>query len=234
MATFSVHERKSPAPNRREREISKIIEDALSPTLFLELYPNSAIEVFIEIVAADGGTRCASTSAASLALADAGLPMKSLVAGVAAGKADGKVILDCGDLEDKAGSADVPAAVRMVDEEFTLLQFDGEMTPEELEQSVKLIKKGAREIFAKQTAAIKEKFDAVRQQTIKENEKIEKLKPKTTEKPEKKTPVEQKEPEKKPEKKEDIKSPKEEPKTEDPKEEKKESPKDDSKKEEKK
>jgi exosome complex component RRP41 len=172
MSTFSVHERKSPAPNRREREISKIIEDALSPTLFLELYPNSAIEVFVQVIAADGGTRCASTTAASLALADAGLPMKSLVAGVAAGKADGKIILDCGDLEDKAGSADVPAAVRMTDEEFTLLQFDGEMTPEELTKSIEYIKKGAREIYAAQTAAIKEKFDRIRQETEAETELI--------------------------------------------------------------
>ncbi len=183
MATYSVHERKSPAPNRREREISKIIEDALAPTLFLELYPNSAIEVYVQIVAADGGTRCASTTAASLALADAGLPMKSLVAGVAAGKADGKIILDCGDLEDKAGSADVPAAVRMIDEEFTLLQFDGEMTPEELETSMKYIKKGAREIYAAQTAAIKEKFDKIRQETEAENKIIEKEKKEAEPKP---------------------------------------------------
>ncbi|TFG21374.1 MAG: exosome complex exonuclease Rrp41 [Promethearchaeota archaeon] len=183
MSTYSVHERKSPAPNRREREISKIIEDALAPTLFLELYPNSAIEVFIQIVSADGGTRCASTTAASLALADAGLPMKSLVAGVAAGKADGKIILDCGDLEDKAGSADVPAAVRMIDEEFTLLQFDGEMNPEELEISMKYIKKGAREIYAAQTAAIKEKFDRIRQETEAENKIIEKETKKAEPKP---------------------------------------------------
>jgi hypothetical protein len=98
--------------------------------------------------------------------------MKSLVAGVAAGKADGKIILDCGDLEDKAGSADVPAAVRMTDEEFTLLQFDGEMTPEELTKSIEYIKKGAREIYAAQTAAIKEKFDRIRQETEAETELI--------------------------------------------------------------
>src|SRR4030042_1414744 len=57
MATFSVFERKSPAPNRREIEISMVIRNALEPMLFLEIYPNSAIEVFIEVIAADGGTR---------------------------------------------------------------------------------------------------------------------------------------------------------------------------------
>lgn len=209
MSSYSVHERKSPAPNRREREISKIIEDALSPTLFLELYPNSAIEIFVQVISADGGTRCASTTAASLALADAGLPLKSLVAGVAAGKADGKIILDCGDIEDKAGSADVPAAVRMVDEELTLLQFDGEMTPEELIQSIQYVKKGAREIFAKQTAAIKEKFDRIRQETEAENKLVEKV-------------IKKEEPVKKEEISDDTPEPaKEEVKTEEKKEEKK-------------
>jgi len=143
MATFSVHERKSPAPNRREVEISKVIREALEPVLFLEAYPDSAIEVFVEVVAADGGTRCASTTAAALALADAGIPMRSLVVGVAAGKAQGKVILDCGDKEDKVGDADLPCAIIMKDKSISLLQFDGVMTPEELELAFNYIIKGA-------------------------------------------------------------------------------------------
>jgi len=53
------------------------------------------------------------------------------------------------------------------------------------------------------------------------NEKIEKLKLKTTEKLEEEKPVEQKEPEQKPEKKEEIQPSKKEDKTEDTKEEKK-------------
>ncbi|MHA1613173.1 MAG: exosome complex exonuclease Rrp41, partial [Promethearchaeota archaeon] len=125
MATFSVHERKSPAPNRRENEISKVIRESLEPVLFLEAYPDSQIEIYIEVISADGGTRCASTTAASLALADAGIPMKSMVVGVAAGKAQGKVLLDLGDKEDKVGQADIPCVVVMKDKSISLLQFDG-------------------------------------------------------------------------------------------------------------
>lgn len=169
MATFSVHERASPAPNRRAHEISKIMEDALEPTLFLELFPDTTIEVYITIIAAAGGTRCASTTCASLALADAGIPMKTLVAGIAAGKANGKIILDCNDEEDKAGDADVPAAVQMKDEKITLLQFDGQMTPDELNTAMDYIKKGAREIFKAQVEAIKGKFTAVQEAVKKED-----------------------------------------------------------------
>lgn len=172
MATFSVHERKSPAPNRRENEISKVIREALEPLLFLEAYPDSAIEIFIEIVAADGGTRCASTTCASLALADAGIPMKSLSVGIAAGKAEGKVILDLGDKEDKVGQADVPAVVVMKDKSISLLQFDGRMTPEELDLSFKYILKGAEDIHRKQIEALKSKYTTIAEKAKKEDKLV--------------------------------------------------------------
>ncbi len=172
MATFSVFERKSPAPNRREVEISKVIREALEPVLFLEIYPDSAIEVYIEIVAADGGTRCASVTAASLALADAGIPMKSLVVGLAAGKANGKVIVDCSDKEDKVGDADIPIAVVMRNKSISLLQFDGQMTPEELNTAFSYVLKGAEIIYQKQIESLRRKYDEISLETAKENQII--------------------------------------------------------------
>jgi exosome complex component RRP41 len=183
MATFSVHDRKSPAPNRRENEISKVIRESLEPVLFLEAYPDSQIEIYIEIIAADGGTRCASVTCASLALADAGIPMKSLVVGVAAGKAQGKILLDLGDKEDKVGEADVPAAIVMKDKSISLLQFDGEMTPEELEQSFKYIMTGAEVIHKAQIEALKGKYEAITAQAKLEDSAIVKSKPAAEVKP---------------------------------------------------
>ena len=174
MATFSVHERKSPAPNRRENEISKVIREALEPVLFLEAYPDSQIEVFIEVIAADGGTRCASTTAASLALADAGIPMRSMVVGIAAGKAQGKVILDLGDKEDKVGQADVPVVVVMKDKSISLLQFDGEMSLEEMKLGFEYILKGAEVIYQKQLEALKGKYEAIQAKVQKEIEDLQK------------------------------------------------------------
>ncbi len=172
MATFSVFERKSPAPNRREVEISKVIREALEPVLFLEIYPDSAIEVYIEIVAADGGTRCASVTAAALALADAGIPMKSLVVGLAAGKANGRVIVDCSDKEDKVGDADIPIAVVMRNKTISLLQFDGQMTPEELNTAFSYVLKGAEIIYQKQIESLRKKYDEISMETVKENQVI--------------------------------------------------------------
>jgi len=182
MATFSVHDRKSPAPNRRDNEISKVIREAIEPVLFLEAYPDSQIEVFIQIMAADGGTRCASTTAASLALADAGIPMRSMIVGIAAGKAQDKVILDLGDKEDKVGQADVPAVVVMKDKTISLLQFDGEMSLEEMKLSFKYILKGAEVIYKKQLEALKGKYETIRVNAKKESEEYQKSVKETSQK----------------------------------------------------
>ncbi len=163
MATFSVFERKRPAPGRREKEISMIITDCLEPVLFLELYPGTSFEVFIDVIDADGGTRCASTTVAALALADAGIPMKSLVTSVAVGKIDGKLVVDLSGVEDKAGEADLPCAITWFNEEISLLQFDGDMDLNELDSFLNLAKDALKEIYEMQLNALKSKYITIQE-----------------------------------------------------------------------
>jgi len=158
MAPFSVQERKSPAPSRREIELSKVIREALEPSLFLEYYPRTAIDVFIEVLQADGGTRCASITAASLALADAGIPMRDLVVACAAGKVDDTIVLDLMDTEDKKGNADVPVALMPNLNAITLLQMDGNLSLEEFEKAVNLAIDGCKKIYAMQKEALRAKY----------------------------------------------------------------------------
>ncbi|MBY8979521.1 MAG: exosome complex exonuclease Rrp41 [Candidatus Lokiarchaeota archaeon] len=158
MATFSVFERKRPAPGRREKEVSMVITDCLKPVLFLELYPGTSFEVYINVLDADGGTRCACTTVAALALADAGIPMRSLVTAVAIGKIDGELITDLSGIEDKAGEADLPCAMTWFNEELSLLQFDGSMDLEEFSQSLVLAKEALSKIYEIQLDALKKKY----------------------------------------------------------------------------
>jgi len=158
MAPFSVGERKRPGPDRRSVEISKITADALRPAIFLEKFPRSTIDVFIEVLEAEGGTRCAGITAASVALADAGIPMKDLIASCAAGKAEGNVILDLSEEEDKEGEADLPVAIMPRSGNITLLQMDGHMTPEEFENALDLAIEGCQKISAVQKEAIKNRY----------------------------------------------------------------------------
>jgi exosome complex component RRP41 len=163
MAPFSVQERKSPAPSRREIELSKVIREALEPSIFLEYYPRTGIDVFIEVLQADGSTRCASIVAASLALADAGVPMRDLVVACSAGKIDDTIVLDLMDIEDKMGSADVPVALMPNLNAITLLQMDGILTLEEFEKAVNLALEGCRKIYALQREALKSKYVSARE-----------------------------------------------------------------------
>ena len=165
MAPFSVEERKSPAPSRREVELSKVIRESLEPAVFLEYYPRASIDLFIEVLQADGGTRCAGITVAALALADAGIPMKDLVVACAAGKADGKLVLDLSDSEDKLGEADVPVAFMPTLDAITLLQMDGNLSLEELEQAINLALTGCKQIYKLQKEALKAKYVALKEAT---------------------------------------------------------------------
>ena len=159
MAPFSVDERKSPAPSRRDVELSKVIREALEPAVFLEYYPRTSIQVYIEILQADGGTRCAGITTAALALADAGIPMRDLVVACAAGKADGKVLLDLMDTEDKVGQADVPVAYMPNLDAITLLQMDGNMTTEEFDTAINMAIGGCKTLYEMQKTALKAKYE---------------------------------------------------------------------------
>ncbi|MFQ6094843.1 MAG: exosome complex exonuclease Rrp41 [Candidatus Bathyarchaeia archaeon] len=164
MAPFSVEERKSPAPSRREIELSKVLREALEPTILLEQYPRTCIDVFIEVLQADGGTRCAGITVASLALADAGIPMRDLVVACAAGKVEGQIVLDLNDIEDKEGEADVPVALMPNLNAITLLQMDGQLTPKEFEEALNLAIDGCKRIYAVQKEALKAKYIAIKEE----------------------------------------------------------------------
>ncbi|MEM0380559.1 MAG: exosome complex exonuclease Rrp41 [Desulfurococcaceae archaeon] len=158
MAPFSTSERKSPAPTRREIELSKVIREALESVVFTELYPRTAIDVFIEVLQADGGTRTAGLTAASLALADAGIPMKDLVVGIAVGKVDGVLVLDIDEVEDNFGEADMPIGYAVGLDEIVLLQLNGVLTVDEFKEALNLAKKGAEQIYRLMKEALYRKY----------------------------------------------------------------------------
>lgn len=158
MAPFSVGERKKPGPNRRSIEISKVARDALKEVVFLKHYPRTVIDVFIEVLQADAGTRTTGITAASVALADAGIAMSDLIASCAAGKISGTVVLDLNGIEDNQGDADLPIAYAPNEDKITLLQMDGLMTEEELETALKYAISGCKKIHELQKDALKKRY----------------------------------------------------------------------------
>ena len=163
MAPFSVDERKSPAPSRREMELSKVIRESLEPVVLTDLYPRTMIDLFVEVLQSDGGSRCAGITGASLALADAGIPMTELVAGCAVGKIQGRLALDLSDPEDKYGEADLPVAFVPNANLVTLLQMDGTLSTSEFEKGLQMAVEACKTIHAMQREALKRKYHGIKE-----------------------------------------------------------------------
>ncbi|MDF2957577.1 MAG: Ribonuclease PH [Candidatus Alkanophagales archaeon MCA70_species_1] len=166
MAPFSVEERRRPGPDRRSVEISKVSREALEPVIITEYYPRAAIDIFVEVLESDAGTRTAGINAASVALADAGIPMKGLVSAVAVGKIDGQIVLDLTSEEDQHGEMDMPVAMVTRTNTITLLQMDGRVTMEEFEKALDLAVAGCRRIYELQRKALIEKYSESRTEEI--------------------------------------------------------------------
>jgi len=164
MMPFSgMGDRVRPGANRRSKEISMVTENALLPTLELSEFPNSVIDVYIELPETDAGSRCAGICAASLALADAGFIMRDLVAAVAVGKVDDRVVVDLNydeeALECKNGVADIPVAILPQTGEISLLQMDGIVDTATLKEALEVAQKTAKEIYDVQRNALKAKYN---------------------------------------------------------------------------
>jgi exosome complex component RRP41 len=162
MMPFSGHgERVRPGSSRRSKEISMVMQNALLPVLNLKDFPNAVIDVFVELPQTDAGTRCAGITAAAMALADAGLEMTDLVAAVACGRVDDKVVCDLTydeEAYEDGPVADIPVAVMPNSGAVTLLQMDGEISREDLRKAIELAREKSKEIYELQKAALKQKY----------------------------------------------------------------------------
>ena len=159
MMPFSVWDRIRPGPSRRSEEIGKVSEWALSSVVDLSGFPNTVVDVFIQIPKADAGTRVAGLNAAAMALAHAGLPMKEMITAIAAGKADKTLLVDVDkaeeDFHDGEGATDIPLAITSRGKEISLLQLDGKISPQELTEAIEMAKKACDDILKVQMDALK-------------------------------------------------------------------------------
>jgi exosome complex component RRP41 len=149
-------------PNRRSIELSKVLGEALENIIIAEAYPRTQINIFIDVLQSEGGSRTASLTAAVVALANAGIPMKDMVSGVAVGKIDGHVVLDLGKNEDNYGQSDMPIAFSHRTGEIVLLQMDGMLTRDEVVKALDMAEKGAEKIYLLQSEALRKNYEGVK------------------------------------------------------------------------
>ncbi|HEY9701085.1 MAG TPA: hypothetical protein V6C58_01470 [Allocoleopsis sp.] len=161
-------DRVKPGPSRRSKEISAVTDKALGAVVDLSEYPNAVVDVFIELPQTDAGSRCCGINAAAIALADAGIIMKDLVAAVAVGHAGNKLVVDLNYEEEhlphyleglsSKDVADIPVAIIPSTGEISLLQMDGIVDKETLIKGLHKAKDAAMKVSELQKAALRDKF----------------------------------------------------------------------------
>ena len=155
----SLEEHGRSGPNRRAIEISKVTKEVFENIILVENFPRSEIDIFIEILQADGGTRAAGITAAAVALATSGIPMRDIPYAVSAGRVGDTVIIDLNKLEDNYSDADMPVAIAPRNNEILLMQMDGGLTREQFKKALEMIKNAGKVITKIQREAIKKPYE---------------------------------------------------------------------------
>ena len=153
-------ERIRPGNSRRAQEIAMVMNKALTPVVDLSAFPNAVVDVYVDLPQTDAGTRCAAISAAAIALADAGIPMKDMISSVAVGQVDGTVVADLSYDEEayEAIVSDIPVAMTHNSREITLLQMDGEISKDDMMKALRLAESVLDKIYDEQKRALRERF----------------------------------------------------------------------------
>ena len=103
MATFSTGERRRRGKgDKRAQEIALLIKQSFSNSIHTHLFPRSQIDIYLQVLQADGGVKAACVNAATLALVDAGIPMREYLCASTAAYMDGAYVVDVNHLEESS------------------------------------------------------------------------------------------------------------------------------------
>jgi exosome complex component RRP41 len=162
MAPFSgLEEHGRSGPSRRAIEISKVIKEVFENVVMLSEFPGSEIDIFIEVLQSDGGTRAAGLTAASVALASAGIPMRDIVYAVSVGRIGEKVAIDFDMVEDNYADSDMPVAIAPRNNDILLLQMEGGLTRADFSAALGMAMDAGKKISEIQKAALREVYSKV-------------------------------------------------------------------------
>ncbi|XP_065053619.1 exosome complex component RRP41-like [Rhopilema esculentum] len=148
MATFSTNYRRSrPTGDRRSTELTIALEKVFEAAIMTSIYPRSQIDIFVQVLQSDGGNLSACINAATLALIDAGIPMKDFVSACTATYANETALVDLNQLEEISNAPTLTLAMQPKLNTVTLFQMDSRLHLDNLESILEAAKKGCKDIF---------------------------------------------------------------------------------------
>eukprot|EP00996_Jenningsia_fusiforme_P002234 NODE_3070_length_1056_cov_7.413108_g2818_i0.p1 GENE.NODE_3070_length_1056_cov_7.413108_g2818_i0~~NODE_3070_length_1056_cov_7.413108_g2818_i0.p1 ORF type:complete len:280 (+),score=65.32 NODE_3070_length_1056_cov_7.413108_g2818_i0:97-840(+) len=155
-ASFSSGERrKGKTMERKEVEMCNTLRRTLESNVSTHLFPNSQIEIYLQVLQEDGGTLAVCLNAASLALMDAGIPMDDFLTACTSGCIDGTSMTDLNQLEENAGGPQMPVAILHTSQKVALLQMDSRIAVDTFEEVFKAGVAGCDKAFVEMDHAIR-------------------------------------------------------------------------------
>ena len=95
----------------------------------------------------DGGNYCASVNAATLALIDAGIPLKDYVCACSAGFVNDSPIMDISYIEESLGGPELIVATLPHSEQIVFLEMNSRLHEDNLDKVLSQAMKGCKDIY---------------------------------------------------------------------------------------
>ncbi|ELK11726.1 Exosome complex exonuclease RRP41 [Pteropus alecto] len=146
-ATFSTGERKRrPHGDRKSCEMGLQLRQTFEAAILTQLHPCSQIDIYVQVLQADGGTYAACVNAATLAVLDAGIPVRDFVCACSAGFVDGTALADLSHVEEAAGGPQLALALLPASGQIALLEMDARLHEDHLERVLEAAARAARDV----------------------------------------------------------------------------------------
>ncbi|GCC20159.1 hypothetical protein chiPu_0018775 [Chiloscyllium punctatum] len=162
MATFSTGERKRrPHGDRKSSEMTLHLKQTFEAAILTQLYPRSQIDIYVQILQADGGNYCACVNAATLAVIDAGIPMRDYVCACSTGFVEDTPLVDLSYIEESAGGPQVALALLPKSQQIALLEMNSRLHEDHLEKVVDAAAKACGDVYAVLDRVVREHVQEV-------------------------------------------------------------------------
>lgn len=157
MAPFSTSERRKRRPgDRRSLEVTVALKQTFESVVMTHLYPRSQIDIFVQVIQADGDTVCPCINAATLALIHAGVSMKDFVVACSAGYLEKTPLLDLNFMESSSTGPMLPVAILPRTNQVMMVTMDSRLSLPVFKTVFDLAMEGCHQVHGVVQGAVRE------------------------------------------------------------------------------
>ncbi|OQR70524.1 exosome complex component RRP41-like [Tropilaelaps mercedesae] len=157
-ATFSTAERqRRPRGDTKSVEMTLHLQQTFEAAVLTSLYPRCQIDVFVEVLQADGSLLSVAINAATMALVDAGIGMRDYVCACSAGFFGDTALLDLNNLEESHKGTGLTVAILPKTERVVLVDMSSKIHADHVTKTIEAAVEGCKDIHAAFDAKIKDR-----------------------------------------------------------------------------